>query len=205
MAAQQTFNHQPVTPETATPVLVGEDLLLRGLEADDAPSLARAANDPAIAEMTFSVPNPYSLQDAEAFITDVISGKRGGQVHAVTTAQSGTLVGVIELRRRAKGASTELAYWIGRPWWGQGFASKACSLVIDQAFRVSDIGQIIALTMPHNPAARAVLLKQGFRFAGLDERHGICRTKPVAVECFRLTCEDWIANMLTNSINNARS
>ena len=61
-------------------------------------------------------------------------------------------------------AVVEIGYAIVPAWQGQGVATRACALLLEQAWRNgADLVQAEAA----NPASRAVLLKCGFR-----PRHG---------------------------------
>jgi RimJ/RimL family protein N-acetyltransferase len=72
-----------------------------------------------------------------------------------------------------------VGYWIGRPHWGQGYATEALRLVILRARALGAQG-LLAETFPENPASARVLAKCGFRDRGMGLRHypargGLCR------------------------------
>ena len=64
------------------PTLECERLVLRAPRLADAPAIAALANNRKIAEMTTSIPHPYRLEDAEAWITGL-----PGQEPGVTFAE----------------------------------------------------------------------------------------------------------------------
>jgi len=64
-------------------------------------------------------------------------------------------------------AQAELGYWIGRPYWGRGYATAAARLAIDLAFRDLGTERLIAMCLETNAASWRILEKIGFRFTGL--------------------------------------
>ena len=60
--------------------------------------------------------------------------------------------------------SAEFGYWIGRPYWGQGYASAAGALALEMAFREWDMDYVFATSLVRNRASGRVLEKLGFRF-----------------------------------------
>lgn len=50
----------------------------------------------------------------------------------------------------------ELAYWIGRPYWRQGYATEAAARVLAFAFNVLDLNRVTGQAMRRNPASTRV-------------------------------------------------
>jgi RimJ/RimL family protein N-acetyltransferase len=140
-------------------------LLLRPGFPEDAPALASAIADEAIARNLANVPWPYRMRDAEAFLASprdpvlphclVFDLSRGMPV----------LAGACGLGRRASGA-IELGYWLARPFWGRGFATEACSALIEIA-RALRLERIEGSHFLDNPASGRVLEKLGFEPTGI--------------------------------------
>ncbi|MFL6802206.1 MAG: GNAT family N-acetyltransferase; N-acetyltransferase, partial [Sphingomicrobium sp.] len=107
-------------------------LLLRPGFPEDAPALAAAIADRAIVRNLAVVPWPYTLRDAEAFL----ASPRDPVLPSLLIFERGLsaplLVGACGLGRRPSG-SVELGYWIARAFWGRGFATEACTALIDIA------------------------------------------------------------------------
>jgi RimJ/RimL family protein N-acetyltransferase len=140
-------------------------LLLRPGFPEDAPALARAMGDEAIARNLAVVPWPYSLRDAEAFL----ASPRDPILPSLLVFERGEaapkLVGSCGLGRRPSGA-VEMGYWIARGFWGRGLATEACSALIDIA-RALGLRQVEASHFIDNPASARVLDKLGFQSTGL--------------------------------------
>ena len=61
----------------------------------------------------------------------------------------------------------ELGFWIGREWWGQGYASEAAASVILFGFDKVGLNRIFAHHMARNPAAGQVLRHVGMQCEGV--------------------------------------
>jgi ribosomal-protein-alanine N-acetyltransferase len=61
----------------------------------------------------------------------------------------------------------ELGFWIGREWWGKGYASEAAAEVLRFGFEDLGLNRIYAHHMARNPAAGRVLLHIGMQREGL--------------------------------------
>jgi RimJ/RimL family protein N-acetyltransferase len=59
-----------------------------------------------------------------------------------------------------------LGYWIGVPFWRNGFATEAGAALTDFAFRALGLNRVQAHHFARNPASGRVLLKIGLRREG---------------------------------------
>ena len=175
-----------------TPVLITDRLVLRTPVPDDADELAVIANSREIAEMTARMPHPYRRADAVRYINAIHDGQVEGYVYAVTIADTGRLIGMCAVTNRPPSGDLEVGYWLGRTWWGKGYASEAASAVVDLAFRVTGANVIYAGSRTVNPRSRQVLVKQGFELIGHDQIDTIAAGR-VAIERYRLSRENWLA------------
>ncbi|MEO1703026.1 MAG: GNAT family N-acetyltransferase [Pseudomonadota bacterium] len=196
------FNSRPIADNTQafslhTPVLTTERLVLRPPVREDAEDLAVIANAREIAEMTRRMPHPYKMEDANAFIDQVTNGDVEGHIYAVTLADTGHLIGMTSVERRLSQDALEVGYWLGKKWWGHGYASEACTAVVDLAFRVTGADTVFATSRPINVASRQILLKQGFVFVGGDEVNTLAAGR-VQVDRYRLTRSAWLDNKSSN-------
>jgi RimJ/RimL family protein N-acetyltransferase len=191
-----------LTPETirerSTPVLETERLVLRAPRPEDAKAIATLAADRRIAENTLRIPHPYTLPDARAFL-DSVNTPGGEIVFMITTRQIMTpLAGLLDDDvigacgiARLDGKQPEIGYWLGVPFWGQGYATEAARAVIDHAF--GDLGYELLLggARVSNPASRRVLEKCGFQWTGV----GLYRIRAIKssapVDRFRLDRRLW--------------
>ncbi len=140
-------------------------LLLRPGFPEDAPALATAIADQAIARNLATVPWPYRVRDAEAFLASPKDPVLPSLLIFARTGGPPQLVGACGLGRRPSGA-VELGYWIARAHWGQGFATEACLALIDIA-RALGLQQLEGSHFVDNPASGRVLEKLGFQAIGI--------------------------------------
>lgn len=175
--------------EASIPVLETKRLALRAPRLEDAKSVAALANDRRIAENTARIPHPYRMTDAEGFISG--ANKAVGDVVFLITLRDGTAVGACGIV--SEGETPELGYWLGVPYWGNGYATEALHAVVDYAF--TDLGHeaLQAGARVTNPASRRVLEKCGFQWTGV----GLYRIRAInssaPIDRFRLERRIWSA------------
>jgi ribosomal-protein-alanine N-acetyltransferase len=63
--------------------------------------------------------------------------------------------------------SGELGYWIGKPYWGRGYATEAAAAVLDFAFGPLALHRVEATHFTRNPASGRVMEKLGMRLEGV--------------------------------------
>ena len=160
-------------------------LLLRPGFPEDAPALATAMSDAAIARNLAVVPWPYSLRDAEAFLASPRDPILPSLLIFERGAGAPQLVGSCGLGRRPSGA-VEMGYWIARSHWGRGLATEACTALVDIA-RTLGLARLEASHFIDNPASARVLDKLGFESTGLiAPRRNCARGADVPARLMRL-------------------
>ncbi len=151
-----------------------ERLLLRPGFPEDAQALALAIGDPAVSRNLARVPYPYGIADAHAFLSQPHDILLPRVLMFSRTLGAPRLVGGCGIDRRADGA-LELGYWLGRHYWGLGFATEAAGAVMDMA-RASGLSDIQAAHAIDNPASGKVLRKLGFQTSGrIENRYSVAR------------------------------
>ena len=145
-------------------------LLLRPGWMEDAPALAQAIGNDAVLRNLSRAPAPYGLADAEAFLA-LPQDSRMPRLLAFTRTQGAPrLVGGCGIHLSEDGAP-ELGYWIGRPYWGLGFATEASRAVVEIAKTIGH-RKLVASHFTDNPASGNVLRKLGFQSTGKTaQRH----------------------------------
>ena len=133
-------------------------LVLRPLRAADAPALAA---DWEVARHTQRIPHPYPEGAAEAFIAQVAADRAAGHadVFAITRRDDGLFLGNIGLEQGDRPGEVEVGYWLGRPFWGAGYATEAVKAAVRHAFGFPDVRTVFAEIHPDNVASRRVLEK----------------------------------------------
>jgi RimJ/RimL family protein N-acetyltransferase len=180
--AQETFR------ESSLPVLETARLILRAPTLADAKALAILVNDRRIAEMTTRIPHPNTLADTESFLATVNRGD--GETAFLITTREGTLLGICGIARRT-GQPPELGYWLGVPYWGQGFATEAARAAIDHAFADFGYDALVSGARVSNPASRRVLEKCGFQWTSVGLYRIRALNSSAPIDRFRLDRRLW--------------
>ena len=174
--------------EGSIPVLETERLVLRAPRLEDAKAIAQLANDRRIAENTTRIPHPYRVADAEAFIEHVAHAGAGEIAFLIT--RDDDPIGACGLAS-VDGEVPDLGYWLGAPYWGNGYATEAARAVIDYAFTDAGHDTLQAGARVTNPASRRVLEKCGFQWTGVGLYRIRALSSSAPIDRFRLERGIW--------------
>lgn len=152
-----------------SPVIETRRLLLRAPGAQDVSRIATLAGDPDIARMTLRMPHPFGIDEAEAFVLTVAGqDPRRANTFLIEHEDAGP-VGVLGLFQGGD-RTPEVGYWIGKPFWGRGFATEALEGALVWAKRRWAKRALVAGHFADNPASGRVLEKAGFLYTGETRR-----------------------------------
>jgi RimJ/RimL family protein N-acetyltransferase len=136
--------------------------------------------------VTASIPCPYDLDDARAFLNSVARLPVGSASFGVfETGSEGSVIGVIGYQER------ELGYWLAEPSWRKGFATEATEAVVDHAFTISRLDRLQARCILGNEPSRRILIGLGFRPTHIGSTYSIARRCHVVTQHFELTMREW--------------
>ncbi|MFK8253288.1 GNAT family N-acetyltransferase [Ancylobacter terrae] len=182
--------------ESCIPVLETERLVLRVPSIEDMAWIAELADNRKVAEMTASLPHPYGMSDAAAFIANLPSGRQAA-TFAIFLRTDGANpigppipIGMCGFGLRAEPVP-EIGYWLGEPYWGRGLATEAARAVIDYAFGERRLEALTASARVVNPASRRVIEKCGFQWTGAGLTRVRALGASVPVDRFRLERSLW--------------
>ena len=178
-------------------------LHLRAVVASDAQAVARLAADPDVAGRTACMPHPYTLADAQAWVDRVrvdrvrvdrvrVSPDVDEIVRAIVRRADNAFLGAIGIIPDESGG--ELGYWLGKPYWGQGFVSEAVRRFVRFVFEELSLSELRASVFPDNPASSRVLVKAGFAFTGADTLDSPARGGRRITHAYAISRADWLAN-----------
>jgi RimJ/RimL family protein N-acetyltransferase len=157
-------------------------LLLRAPLRTDAPRLALLAGDYEVASMTGTIPYPYSEEMAVEWIDSVLAGEEGV---VFVIVRSDALIGCTGYRAFGNDHA-ELGYWIGRPYWGLGYATEAVRALIVYAFETDGFDYLTVGHFQDNPASERIIAKFGFTPQGFIERESAARKAKAQCQTYRL-------------------
>lgn len=182
-----------MTAASPNTVLITPRLRLRCPSLPDAPAIQQLAGDPAIAGTTMNIPHPYLDGLAEEWIREQqLELATGSGLALVLTRQcDDQLIGAIGLTIQTRHSRAELGYWIGRPFWGKGYASEAARAVVAHAFNSLGLHRVHACHFCRNPASGRVLQKAGLRHEGTQRGHLAKAGQFEDIELYGVTREMW--------------
>lgn len=161
-----------------------KDFTLRPWRTEDAPSLARFADNPRIAaNLRDAFPKPYGLDDAREFIASCIANEGGRQlIRAIEIDGAAAGCVNVSLGPDVYRLSAELGYMLAEEYWRQGVMTRAVVQICREAFARFDIVRIYAEPFERNAASRRVLEKAGFTLEGVM-RSGVFKNGAVQSYC----------------------
>ncbi len=155
-------------------------LTLRPPKHSDSTRLAQLANDFAICSMTTRMPYPYTVGDARGFIELVGDQDRRRDNAFLIEHEDEGVVGAIGFHK-PQGEPLELGYWVGRSYWGRGFATEAVQGALHWAKTEWRRRMVVAGHFTDNAASAQVLVKAGFLYTGeVQTRHSRARSDEAA-------------------------
>ena len=164
-------------------------LLLRAPVLADAASISLLAGDYEVASMTGTIPHPYSEEMAVDWIQSLHAGEEGV---AFAIDRAGALIGCVGYRATDK-IHAEMGYWIGKPYWGMGYATEAAQALILYAFQKENIAYLTVGHFEENPASARVIAKLGFEPSGEVLRDCAARGNKARCLTYRLYRERALA------------
>ena len=164
-----------------------ERLLLRPPEEGDVPFIVAGIGDWDVVKNLSRAPYPYREDHAREFLGKQAENRAKGTDFAfgITQKGDGAFMGVVGVHLRENGF--EIGYWLGRPYWGQGFATEAARKASAFAFHILKAERLIAGWFHDNPASGHVLEKVGFVANGIETRD--CLSRRHAVQCNMMALE----------------
>ena len=172
------------------PTLYSERLILRPFTLADATDVQRLAGSPDVASTTMNIPHPYEAGMAESWIARHGPEFEAGTmaVWAITVASA--LTGAISLRLERDHHRAELGYWIGQPYWGQGYATEAAATILEYGFTTLGLNRIQATHLIRNPASGRVMQKVGMRFEGVHREYFWKNGRPEDIARYAILASD---------------
>lgn len=169
-----------------------ELLILRPYVFSDAPTAQKLGNDKAVAETTF-IPYPYTSEKVENWIENHAALIENGEAYplAVILKDEMQLIGTMTIRIDKTHNKGELAYWVGKEFWGKGFATEASKMMIEFGFNDLNLNRIWAPVMSKNKASGKVMEKVGLRYEGTLKQDVLRWNKYEDIDVYGLLKDDY--------------
>ncbi len=174
---------------TEAPTLETARLKLRPYRDDDTPDLIALIGTREVAANSLRIPHPYTEKDAKDFLVRIRNGTETRA--AITLRDDGHLIGGVGLRFGFDHQHAELGYWIGVPYWGNGYATEAARAMVRYGFETLQLHRIFASHFKHNAASGRILVKLGMRHEGCQREHIRKWDQFVDLELYGLLRQEW--------------
>lgn len=160
-------------------LLRSERLQLRPPLLEDTEALWPHVTDPRVTH--YLAWDPHQSKNVTAgMLRSLIAAQTEGKSYHWVVIREGEVLGIISLIDvwRAHRCWTlnraELAYWLGVPFQGHGYATEAARRILHFAFHELGLHKVIISHVITNPASGAVAQRLGFRCVG-DEREAFLK------------------------------
>jgi len=147
-------------------IIETERLILRRWTLDDAASLYEYAKDPEVGPIAGWPPHK-SIEESRTIIENVFSG---AECYAICEKENNIAIGAIELKLKDNTDKTdrddecELGYWLGKPYWGNGYMPEAARALMKRGFEELGMRTIWCAYYEGNYKSKRVQEKLGFEY-----------------------------------------
>lgn len=153
------------------PRLATARLVLDAFTLDDVPALVELAGHPEIYATTLLIEHPYKPEHAQNWIASHLPVFLKGERVNFAVRGNGKLIGSVSLHVNRLCDRGTFGYWIGRPYWNQGYATEALRALFTHGFQQYALEKIEAEHFASNDASGRVMQKVGMTREGLRPRH----------------------------------
>jgi ribosomal-protein-alanine N-acetyltransferase len=169
-----------VKPVAPIPVLETERLRLRPFTLDDEAAVFALVSDPEIARFVRFEAH-RTPAETRAFLELVLEcyGRGDPFAWAIALCEGRRLIGSCGFVSQApERKSGEIGYWLGKPYWGKGYAVEAARALVRFGFEQMGLERVEAKCFLENRAGQRVIEKLGMKLEGTDRSEMIKGTYP---------------------------
>lgn len=185
---------------TSIPQLGSNRLILRALSIADVPAIVEYAGAYDVAKMTLNIPHPYPEESAHWWINHSHEGFNTGErsTFAIERKEDGQFMGGMGIHISKRDLKATAGYWIGKPFWGHGYATESLKRIIKYGFEeVDGLNRIQANHLIDNLASGRVMEKAGMKQEAILEDYYQKDGKGRTVVQYRILKREWDPNSLT--------
>lgn len=153
-------------------ILETQRLILRTWTKADVAPMAKINMDQQVME---HFPGLINLEQTKALIQKINNhyDKYGYTLYAVELKSSGEFIGFVGLFKPSFDAhftpATEIGWRLSSQHWRQGYATEAATAVLEYAFKVHKLDEVVSFTVVNNLASRRVMEKIGLKYNPKDD------------------------------------
>lgn len=179
------------------PTLVTQRLILRPFTLADAPIVQKLCGAYEVAAKTLSVPHPYPDGVAETWIASHGPDWENkiwvtlALTHREDESEPQDVLGAISLMLHLAHYRAELAYWLGMPYWNQGYMTEAARALVQYGFEELKLNRVEATHYRSNPASGRVMQKIGMQQEGIRRQQTLRFGQFEDCVVYGLLASDW--------------
>lgn len=148
---------------------------LRVWRLEDAKDLAHALSNRTVQDnLRDGIPFPYSVSDAEEYITAMLESDPN-EIFSFAITVDNRAVGTISAFRGSNihSRTAELGYYLAEEYWNRGIVTDAVRQITTDLFAGTDLLRIFATPFSDNLGSCRVLEKAGFQLEGTMRCHAV--------------------------------
>jgi len=183
-----------VKPAVPIPTLETERLRLRPFTFDDEAAVFALVSDPEIARFVRFEAH-RDIAETRAFLELVEQCYRRGApfAWAIVRREDDRLIGSCGFVSQAgEKKSAEIGYWLGKPYWGKGYAVEAARALVRFGFEQIGLERVEAKCFIENRAGQRVIEKLGMKFEGTDRSEMIKGEYP-ELRLYSMARREWFS------------
>lgn len=158
---------------------------------DDLADLVYLANNRKVAENLTVMPHPFTADYGRSLISKADQMRSSSALFSIRLKSTGRLIGIAKYGASEPDGPVHVGYWLGEPFWGQGYATEALHALVDHAFTYTDVDELQASCRVTNPASRRVLVKSGFQYRDQSMVRSVGAGGSVPIERYTLERGIW--------------
>lgn len=161
---------------------------IREWKVEDAQYLAVALNNKKVQDnLRDGLPFPYTVDDAEMFISSMLRAEKDSQYAWAITVDNKAIGSIGVFRKdNIHRYTAEMGYYVAEPYWGKGIGTIAVKDVCSYIFKNTDILRIFAEPFANNDASCRILEKAGFVFEGTLRKNAVKNGKTLDMKMYAL-------------------
>jgi ribosomal-protein-serine acetyltransferase len=140
------------------------------------------------------VDNNTQLSDSEGFIRAGQQRLAAGRGFEAGLWQHDQLVGIIGLHDiHPNTRSTEIGYWLGAAFTGQGLMTLACQIIVEHCFTTLGLNSVRIACAVGNHKSAAIAERLGFRLDGISREAEWVNGQLLDQKRYSLLQREWVA------------
>ena len=146
-------------------------ILRKAISEQEKISLVSQIGDWEVVKWLANVPYPYTYNNCEDYLLISDSNQ-----FALNIFLNNKLIGGVSLTLDDDNYY-DLGYWIGKDYWGKGYATESSKKLLEYVLDKLDLPKIKSGYFVGNSASGNVLKKLGFKEVGVEKRYSVSNKK----------------------------